>query len=135
MTFDSTVGLFLIWHIMKITFITTFFIPPIDPSLYANNVPQTLKSWDLFNVPLLKLPLLSNITQIKKLKNINSYICLNNSNYRWLILFCRKKWTTYKKVASSNSSRLGAHEGFFRLLMKGIFDPYVLGPFDKKLIS
>ena len=42
---------------------------------------------------------------------------------------------TYRKVASSNMSRLEAHEGFFRYLMKGIFDPYVLLPFDEKLIS
>ena len=27
-----------------------------------------------------------------------------------------------------------AHAGFFRLLIKGIFDPHVLRPFDKKLI-
>ena len=33
---------------------------------------------------------------------------------------------TYRKVASSNTSCLEAHVGFFRLLMKGIFDPYVL---------
>ena len=32
----------------------------------------------------------------------------------------------YRKVTSSNTSRLEAHAGFFRLLMKGIFDPYVL---------
>ena len=32
----------------------------------------------------------------------------------------------YCKVLSSNTSRLEAHTGFFRLLMKGIFDPYVL---------
>ena len=32
----------------------------------------------------------------------------------------------YRKVASSNTSRLEAHAGFFRLLMKGILDPYVL---------
>ena len=32
----------------------------------------------------------------------------------------------YRKVASSNTSRLEPHAGFFRLLMKGIFDPYVL---------
>jgi hypothetical protein len=32
----------------------------------------------------------------------------------------------YRKVASFNMSRLEAHAGFFRLLMKGIFDPYVL---------
>ena len=41
----------------------------------------------------------------------------------------------YCKVASSNTSRLEAHPGFFRLLMKGIFDPYVrsnLQLYDKK---
>ena len=32
----------------------------------------------------------------------------------------------YRKVASSKTYRLEAHAGFFRLLMKGIFDPYVL---------
>ena len=32
----------------------------------------------------------------------------------------------YCKVASSNTSRLEAHAGFFRLLMKGIFDLYVV---------
>ena len=36
----------------------------------------------------------------------------------------------YRKVASSNMSRLEAHAGFFRLLMKGIFDPS-----DKNVIS
>ena len=42
-----------------------------------------------------------------------------------------KKWTL---AYCNNTSRLEAHAGFFRLLMKGIFDPYVLWPFDKKLI-
>ena len=32
----------------------------------------------------------------------------------------------YRKVASSNTSRLEAHAGYLRLLMKGIFDRYVL---------
>jgi hypothetical protein len=41
---------------------------------------------------------------------------------------------TYCKVASSNTSHLGAHVGFFRLIMKGLLDPYVLPLFDKKLI-
>ena len=31
----------------------------------------------------------------------------------------------YSKVTSSNTSGLEAHADFFRLLMKGIFDPYV----------
>ena len=34
--------------------------------------------------------------------------------------------STYRKVASSKMSRLEVHAGFFRLLMKGIFYPYVL---------
>ena len=32
----------------------------------------------------------------------------------------------YRKVASSNTSCLEAHAGFFRLLMKRIFDSYAL---------
>ena len=40
----------------------------------------------------------------------------------------------YRKVASSNTSCLEAHAGISRLLMKGIFDAYVLLPFDKKNI-
>ena len=32
----------------------------------------------------------------------------------------------YCKVASFNTSRFEANAGFFRLLMMGIFDPYVL---------
>ena len=41
----------------------------------------------------------------------------------------------HRKVPSFNASHLEAHAGFFRLLMKGIFDLYVVWPFDKKLIS
>ena len=41
-----------------------------------------------------------------------------------------KLFLEYHKVLSSNTSCLEAHAGFFRLLMKGIFNPYVLWPFD-----
>ena len=41
----------------------------------------------------------------------------------------------YRKFTSSNTSRLEAHAGFFRLLMKWIFNPYVPWLFDKKLLS
>ena len=34
--------------------------------------------------------------------------------------------STYRIVASTSPSRFEAHVGLFRLLMKGIFDPYVL---------
>ena len=37
-------------------------------------------------------------------------------------------------VASSNTSHLAPHPGFYRLLMKGIFDAYVLLSFGKKFI-
>ena len=40
-----------------------------------------------------------------------------------------------KNTLGTDTSRLEAHAGFFRLLMKWIFDPYVLWPFDKRLIS
>ena len=37
-----------------------------------------------------------------------------------------KRGKKYSKVASSNTSCLDAHAGFFRLLIKGILDPYAL---------
>ena len=40
----------------------------------------------------------------------------------------------YRIVASRSTSRLVTCLGLFRLLMKGIFGPYVLRPLDKKLI-
>ena len=40
----------------------------------------------------------------------------------------------YRKVKSSNTSRLGAHEDIYRLLMKGNFNACLLWPFDKKFI-
>ena len=62
-----------------------------------------------------------------------------------MYIYCdllRKAWfrsqletCVYRKVGSSNTFHLEAHAGFLRLLMKEIFDPYVLWPFDKKLIS
>ena len=51
-----------------------------------------------------------------------------------VILFSMYVVGTYHKVASSNISCSEAHAGFFRLLMNGIFDSYVLRPFDKKFI-
>jgi len=41
----------------------------------------------------------------------------------------------YRIVASTSPSRIEAHAGLFKLLMNKIFDPYLLWPFDKKLIS
>jgi hypothetical protein len=41
----------------------------------------------------------------------------------------------FRKVAGSNTSCLEAKASFFWLPMQGIFDRYVLWPFDKELIS
>ena len=60
------------------------------------------------------------------------------STYTWnfgLNLNKNAKKTNYRKVGSSNMSCLEAHTGFFLLLMKGIFGPYLLWMFDKELIS
>ena len=59
----------------------------------------------------------------------------NNSALYWKVFSQRPQIYRYRKVASSNMSHWEAHAGFFWLLMKGIFDPYVMWPFDWKLIS
>ena len=38
-------------------------------------------------------------------------------------------------MTSTTPSRFEAHAGLFRMLMKGIFDAYVLSPFGEKFIS
>ena len=48
----------------------------------------------------------------------NSYACMLDRDILWIVHgMCHKKNTV--------KSRLEAHGGFFILLMKGIFDPYV----------
>ena len=47
---------------------------------------------------------------------------------------CKIDYINHRKLANSNTSYLEAHAGFSRFLMLGIFDPYVLWPFEKKLI-
>ena len=42
---------------------------------------------------------------------------------------------TYPKVVSSNTSCLETHAGCFRLLVKGIFEPYVLKKKKKMQMS
>ena len=51
----------------------------------------------------------------------------------WVVIAHKKDIARYLIVASFNTFCLEAHPGIFRLLMKGIFDAYVLWPFDKKL--
>ena len=40
----------------------------------------------------------------------------------------------YRNVTSTSPSCFEAHAGLFRLLMKGIFDAYVLLSFDKSFV-
>ena len=44
-------------------------------------------------------------------------------------------FTYWQMSFGSNPSCLEAHAEFFRPLMKGIFDPYVLWPFDKNWLA
>ena len=63
------------------------------------------------------------------------YVRINpNSTTKYKISSINFKLVYYHKIASSNTSRLEANVAFFRWLMKGLFGPYVLRPFDKKLI-
>ena len=57
--------------------------------------------------------------------------CLKKTLHYILKIF---NFITYRIVASRSTSRLVTCLGLFRLLMKGIFGPYVLWPLDKKLI-
>ena len=61
---------------------------------------------------------------------------LNNKTKAYFQSNLHSDCTNYRKVASSNTSHLEAHAGFFRLLMKGIFDPYMYcDHLTQKLIS
>ena len=49
-------------------------------------------------------------------------------------LMGKKLQLTYCVVVSTSPSHLEAHAGLFRMHMKGIFDAYVLWPFDKSFV-
>ena len=53
---------------------------------------------------------------IKKTYNINGHFRSISGHF----------FANYRIVASTSPSRIEAHAGLFRSLMKGIFDPYVL---------
>ena len=90
------------------------------------------------------------IYRVFRKKSLAFSLATTGSRYLWYVqvfskllsggFVCRAKWhhstlpcnmgkkyklcskTDYRKVASSNMSRLEAHAGFFRLLIKGILD-------------
>jgi hypothetical protein len=107
--------------------------------------PEILKVW---LKQFLKLPLLLSLVICLNYPSYSKVKCSSQSQShykevtRWEISM-KNIWdlagfglAILKKSfgPSSNTSRLEAHVSFFRLLMKGIFCPYVLWPFDKKLI-
>ena len=49
------------------------------------------------------------------------------------IIICGPGSCTYRKVASSNTSHLEAHAGFFKLLMKGDFQSLCTVTFCQKV--
>ena len=68
----------------------------------------------------------------KKPFKCNTWNNMLKKRIKTMYLFIWKH--TYRIVASRSTSRLVTCLGLYRLLMKGIFDPYVLWPFGKKLI-
>jgi len=72
----------------------------------------------------LKLDWSNKVSAMKDIvKKTASVIFLTQDRKIILILYHQ---CMYRKVPSSYMSRLETHAGFFSLLMKGIFDPYVL---------
>ena len=62
---------------------------------------------------------------------------VNNQNASYIFFITKiinRTFIMYRIVASRSTSRLVTCLGLFRLLMKGIFGPYVLWPLNKKLI-
>ena len=86
----------------------------------------------------------NNFFEITKVQNMysNSFLILIYVSTYWvwetrvkqfkLFLFNASHIkVTYHKIMSSNTSCLEAKCMLFQILMKGVFDPYVLWPFDK----
>ena len=92
--------------------------------LFSSKVSVKIRNWEF-------MKLCGESTKINKLNDSHSIIFVIHRFWSSKTIILH----TYCKVASSNTSRLEAHAGFFRLLMKGIFNPYFLWPFHKKLIS
>ena len=61
------------------------------------------------------------------LDSLNERELITNVEYVFKPIAVRNLFlfSKYRKVTRSNTFRLEAHAGFFRLLMKGIFDLYV----------
>ena len=104
-----------------------FFIFSLFSFLSLSSSKSQLKSWGLETTHFATL--LFKISY--KIRNLPQLLALSDGIYSWRMANVLR----YCKVASSNTFRLAAHAGFFKLLMKGIFNPDVLWPFDKKLNS
>ena len=79
---------------------------------FLNNVPN----WIVFSIFLQTQDIKrENYLVLVSFPGLRKYLCMVNE-------FCFQKLRNkYRKVASSNTSHLEAHAGFFRLLMKGIY--------------
>ena len=57
------------------------------------------------------------------------------SFFAWPVHWRGSPLPKYIEATNSNTACLEGHAGFFRLLIKGVFDHNILRPFDKKMIS
>ena len=65
-------------------------------------------------------------TWVPYLRYLGSYLMTLVVTQLHHLCLCVGENTKYRIVANASPSRFEAHVGLFRLLMKGIFDPYVL---------
>ena len=122
------------------TTVASKFIPKSE----AQNLHQLKPSFQTKNY-LVKVPLNVNIV-IQDLLYTNSFCKFyegrsERGDFNWCRFLascvCTLMMLKYRIVVSTSPSCFEAHACLFRMLMQGIFDPYVyvLWPFDKKLIS
>ena len=111
---------------MILTFILEepFNLQNLLPLLY---LPNLLEFLDLSNQPDI-----SDTPGIPGAASIVEWTVFESIQPLWQ---CNRSKNTNRKVAGSSMSHLKAHAGHFRLLVKGIFNAYVLWPFGKNFIS
>ena len=119
--------------------VSSFMFKIMDQETKQNNKSDTMEgsTYNIFNIVLnprskqakiliSHTPVFYAVVQPLPTKKKDCSFFKKSAHLAKACCLCSLKFVTYHKVASSNTSRLEAHAGIFRLLMKGIFDPYVL---------
>ena len=98
------------------------FFRPIHQKLFKISIFEEI-ILELCHFFKVKLEIDLNILKMSSIFTLHSEARNDHGNHYKIV---HEIILAYRKVASSNPSRLEAHADFFRLLMKWIFYPYVL---------